>query len=108
MSKDAPILEIATLDVKPGECAAFECAFAQASDIISSMPGYITHELQRCIENDQRYVLLVKWQTLEHHTTGFRGSPQYQQWRQLLHHFYDSFPAVEHYRLVNTAKTVTN
>ncbi|HEX4024921.1 MAG TPA: hypothetical protein VHX52_09505 [Steroidobacteraceae bacterium] len=29
---------------------------------------------------------------------GFRQSPQYQQWRALLHHFYDPFPTVLHYR----------
>jgi hypothetical protein len=32
------------------------------------------------------------------HTVGlFRGLPDYQRWKQLLHHFYDPFPTVEHY-----------
>jgi heme-degrading monooxygenase HmoA len=100
VTEGAAVLEVATLNVKPGETAAFERAFAQASVIISAMPGYLSHELQRCIENDHQYALLVRWQTLEHHTIGFRGSSQYQQWRALLHHFYDPFPTVEHYRLV--------
>ena len=95
------ILEVATLDVKPGEAAAFEIAFTQAQQIISRMPGYQSHQLQRCLENENRYLLLVNWQTLEDHTEGFRGSPQYQQWRELLHHFYDPFPVVEHYRNVS-------
>jgi heme-degrading monooxygenase HmoA len=47
---------------------------------------------------ESQYILLVRWQSLEHHTVGFRGSPQYQEWRKLLHHFYDPLPAVEHYR----------
>jgi heme-degrading monooxygenase HmoA len=75
----------------------FESAFAQASSIISAMPGYISHQLQRCIEVPDRYLLLVNWASLEAHTVGFRGSPDYQRWRQLLHHFYDPFPVVEHY-----------
>ena len=91
------ILEIAQLQIKPGETAAFEAAFAQAQKIISSMPGYISHELQRCIENDHHYMLLVRWQTLEDHTAGFRQSAQYQEWRKLLHHFYEPFPTVLHY-----------
>ena len=33
------------------------------------------------------------------HTVGFRGSPEYQTWKQLLHHFYDPVPIVEHYAL---------
>ena len=92
-----PVLEVALLDVRPGQEPAFEAAFRKAQAIIASMPGYRSHELQRCVENASRYVLLVRWDTLEAHTQGFRGSPQYQQWKALLHHFYDPFPVVEHY-----------
>jgi heme-degrading monooxygenase HmoA len=91
------ILEIAQLQIKPGETAAFEAAFKQAQPIIASMSGYLGHELQRCIENDHQYMLLVRWATLEDHTVGFRQSSQYQEWRKLLHHFYDPFPTVLHY-----------
>ena len=95
------ILEVATLDVRPGQEAAFEHAFAEASAIIASMPGYIAHELQRCVEKQNRYLLLVKWRALEDHTVGFRGSAEYQRWKALLHHFYDPFPVVEHFERVN-------
>ncbi len=91
------ILEVAILDVKPGQEAAFESAFDQAQKIISSMPGYLSHQLQHSIENSSRYLLLVNWEKLEDHTVGFRGSDQYQERRRLLHHFYDPFPEVEHY-----------
>jgi len=92
------ILEVAILNIKPGQREAFEAAFRQASPIIASMKGYISHEVQHCIETPDRYILLVRWQTLEDHTVGFRGSAQYQEWRKLLHHFYDPFPTVEHYQ----------
>ena len=95
------ILEVAILDVIPGQETEFEAAFAQAQAIISSMKGYVTHQLQRCLEKENRYILLVNWETLEDHTKGFRGSSEYQEWRKLLHHFYDPFPTVEHYRLVD-------
>jgi heme-degrading monooxygenase HmoA len=94
------ILEVAILDIKPGLAAEFETAFNTASSIIASMPGYISHELQHCLETANRYLLLVRWQTLEDHTVGFRRSPEYQEWRSLLHHFYDPFPVVEHFRTV--------
>jgi heme-degrading monooxygenase HmoA len=91
------ILEVAPLSVKAGQGAEFEAAFREAQKIISSMPGYISHELQRCIERPGEYILLVRWETLEAHEVGFRKSPQYQEWRRLLHHFYDPFPVVSHY-----------
>ncbi|HEY1461622.1 MAG TPA: antibiotic biosynthesis monooxygenase [Casimicrobiaceae bacterium] len=94
------ILEIATLNVRAGATRDFETAFVQASPIIAGMPGYISHELQRCLEAGNRYALLVRWETLEAHTVGFRGSPQYQDWKRLLHHFYDPFPVVEHFERV--------
>ena len=94
------ILEVAILDVIPNQEKEFESAFAKASGIISSISGYVSHQLQRCLEKQHRYILLVKWETLEDHTAGFRGSEQYQEWKKLLHHFYDPFPKVEHYELV--------
>jgi heme-degrading monooxygenase HmoA len=94
------ILEVAILDVRRGQGAAFETAFAEARSIIASMPGHRSLRLERCIERPDRYALLVEWETLEHHTTGFRQSPQYQEWKRLLHHFYDPFPTVEHYEPV--------
>jgi heme-degrading monooxygenase HmoA len=94
------ILEVAILDVKTGFADEFEVAFKTASKIIVAMPGYISHELQRCLENRDRYILLVRWQKLEDHTVGFRQSPEYQEWCSLLHHFYEPFPVVEHYETI--------
>jgi heme-degrading monooxygenase HmoA len=97
------ILEVAILDIKTGLTDEFEVAFKTASNIIMVMPGYISHELQHCLENRDRYILLVRWQKLEDHTIGFRRSPEYQEWRSLLHHFYQPFPTVKHYELVLNA-----
>jgi len=94
------ILEVAILDVKPGLAAEFETAFKTASTLIASMPGYSSHELQRCLETTNRYILLIRWQNLEDHTVRFRQSPEYQEWCSLLHHFYEPFPIVEHYKVV--------
>ena len=94
------ILEAALLQVRPGQSAAFEAAFTEAQRIIASMQGYRSHELQRCIEREGQYLLLVRWDSVAAHEEGFRKSPQYQEWRKLLHHFYDPFPTVLHYQQV--------
>ena len=94
------ILEIATLTIRPGQSTDFESAFQNAQAIISSMPGYLGHELQKCVEQDHHYVLLVRWRSLADHEEGFRQSPRYQEWRRLLHHYYDPFPTVLHYAKV--------
>lgn len=98
------ILEVAILCVKPGESEAFERAFDEARGIIASMPGHISLELQRSLEIPDRYVLLVQWNRLEDHTVGFRQTPEYLEWKRLLHHFYDPFPTVEHYEAVYSSR----
>jgi heme-degrading monooxygenase HmoA len=91
------ILEHAVLPVKEGQEAQFESAFAEAKAIIAQTPGFRRLTLSRCVERPGNYLLLVEWERLEDHTEGFRKSPRYQEWRRLLHHFYDPFPDVEHY-----------
>jgi heme-degrading monooxygenase HmoA len=93
---------MAVLDVRPGQTGEFEAAFGEAKSIIASMPGFVALELQRCVEVENRYVLLVRWERLEDHVEGFRGSPEFERWRALLHHFYDPFPTVQHYEPVVT------
>jgi len=91
------ITEIAVLNIKKNESDLFETAFNKAENIISSMNGYIKHELLKCLESADKYLLIVRWQTLEDHTEGFRKSDAYNEWKNLLHHFNEPFPTVEHY-----------
>lgn len=91
------ILEVAVLDVRPGQEAAFEAAMRQARPLIEETPGFVAMNVRRCMETTNRYLLMVSWQTIEDHTIGFRLSKRHEEWRALLHHFYDPFPTVEHY-----------
>jgi heme-degrading monooxygenase HmoA len=91
------ILESAVLQIRTGQSAAFELAFREAQSIIASTPGYISHELQRCLEREDHYLLLVRWVNVAAHEEGFRKSERYRDWKKLLHHYYDPFPTVLHY-----------
>ena len=94
------VLEAVILNIKEGKANEFEKAFLKAQNIISSIKGYNSHELQKCIEKENNYILLVRWESLEAHTVNFRESPEYQEWKILLHHFYEPFPEVHHYSMV--------
>jgi heme-degrading monooxygenase HmoA len=97
------ITEHALLPVVPGREAAFMETMAEAKSIIAASPGFVSLRVERCIERPSCFLLLVEWETLEAHTEGFRGSAAYQEWKALLHHFYDPFPVVEHFEMVTTA-----
>jgi heme-degrading monooxygenase HmoA len=94
------ILEAAVLEVKKGQEKEFEKNFALAGAYLQSVDGYLGHSLRKCVEQENKYLLLVDWRELEDHTIGFRQSQQYQAWKKLLHHFYDPFPVVEHFETI--------
>ena len=94
------ILEVAILNVKIGLNKSFEKDFKLAGKYISSIEGYITHSIRKCIEKENQYILLVEWEKLENHTIGFRESKEYLKWKELLHHYYEPFPVVEHYEII--------
>jgi heme-degrading monooxygenase HmoA len=91
------ILEHAILDVRSEDRAAYERALHEALPLIAATPGFIGLEVRPCLERPGRYLLLVCWETVEAHETGFRQSERYQRWRALLHGFYEPFPTVQHY-----------
>lgn len=94
------VLEMAVLKVIKGEEQNFERDFGIASQFIQSISGYASHSLRKCIEEENKYLLLVNWEKLEDHTVGFRESEAYLEWKRLLHHYYNPFPVVEHYEMV--------
>lgn len=97
------VTEHALLPVVAGREEAFEAAFAEAVPLIAASPGFIDLSLSRGTETPGAYLLLVRWRSVADHEEGFRGSPAYERWRELLHGFYDPFPVVEHFEPVATA-----
>jgi len=89
--------ELAILNVRGGGGPSFEIDFSKAKGFLEAAPGYLGHQLRRCIETPHRYLLLVNWRTLESHTVGFRESSGYLDFKALLHPHYASAPAVEHF-----------
>ena len=93
------ILELAIVDIKQGSDTAFEEALEKAQFVISRSKGYIGHQFQKCMEQHNRYVLLIRWETLEDHTKGFRESELFKQWRALIGPYFENTPSVQHYEL---------
>lgn len=94
------ILEVASLMIRPGGQAAFEAAFEKAQRLIVGIDGYLSHELQRSIEHEHHYTLLIEWRSLEAPTLGFRKSPGFLRWRELLQEHLEVPPSIEHFQAV--------
>tara|TARA_B100001989_G_C24437537_1_gene412263 strand:- start:49 stop:360 length:312 start_codon:yes stop_codon:yes gene_type:complete len=98
MPSNNSIIESVILTIKQNQTAPFLQAFTQAQQILITQTGYISHSLHQCIENPHQFLLTITWKTLKNHTHDFKQSKDYQQWKTLLHHFYDPFPKVLHYK----------
>ena len=92
--------EIAEIEVKPGEEAAFEAGVAKALPLFQRAKGCHGMELQRSVETPSKYRLVVKWETVEDHMVHFRGSDDFKEWRKLAGPHFASPPLVEHTRTV--------
>ncbi len=91
------IVELADIAVRPGQAGAFAAVFARAKRELEGSVGFRGARLLSGIENDDRMVLLVEWDRLEDHLDGFRGSPAFGRWRQLIGPFFAAPPVVEHF-----------
>ncbi|ATY13044.1 antibiotic biosynthesis monooxygenase [Amycolatopsis sp. AA4] len=90
------IRELAQIDVRPGTEAEFEKAVAKAKPLFDQAEGCHGAVLWRGVEKPARYRLVVLWETVEHHTVTFRGSPDFQRWRELVGEYFAAPPEVEH------------
>ena len=95
------ILEVADIRIRPGEQAAFEAAVRQGVEtVIAKAAGFRGYQVQHGIDSPERYLLLIRWETLEHHMVEFRQGPLYAQWRAVVGPFFAMPPVVEHFALV--------
>lgn len=95
------ILELADIRIHPGQNAAFEEAIQRGlKTVISEAKGFQGFKVNKGIENSERYVLQIFWDTQEDHTVGFRESPAFANWRAIVGPFFATAPIVEHFDLV--------
>ncbi len=92
------IIEHVHLKIKPNQSQAYEQAFELAKHLIAKMHGFNSFQLIKHYQDEQHYILMVIWDTIEDHIEGFRQSAEYQEWRALLHPFYDPMPQLEYYQ----------
>jgi heme-degrading monooxygenase HmoA len=97
------IKEIADIRVHQGEQEAFKVAVQHGLvSVLSHAKGFRRFEVQHCLETPERFVLLITWDTLEDHTVGFRTSPAFALWREIVGRYFASPPLVEHFELLSS------
>ncbi|MDC8774540.1 antibiotic biosynthesis monooxygenase family protein [Roseateles albus] len=95
------ILEIAEIQIPPGQQAAFEAAIAHGiKTVIAQAQGFMSARVQHGLESPERYILQIEWASLEDHTVHFRGGPLFPAWRAIVGPFFAQPPRVEHFERI--------
>ncbi|HEY3081192.1 MAG TPA: antibiotic biosynthesis monooxygenase family protein [Chloroflexota bacterium] len=93
------IVEVAIIRAKPGQGEAMQQGLAAAREVISRSEGYRGSRFQRGIEDPERFILYIEWDSVADHMEGFRNGPLFPQWRSHFGHLIDGTPDVQHYRV---------
>ena len=88
--------EVAFITVKPGMAEAFERGAREAVSLFRRAEGCHGMRVERVIEAPDQYRLVVRWESVAHHTETFRPSPDFARWRELVAHTFEQPPRVDH------------
>ncbi len=91
------VLEVALIDITPGQEDAFAAAYAKAHPVLAATPGCLSIRMTRGVETPSRFVLLVEWESVEAHLHNFRESDRFTTWRGHIGPHFAKPPHVEHF-----------
>jgi heme-degrading monooxygenase HmoA len=91
------VLEVALIDVVPGQEDAFAAAYAEGHGVLAGTPGLRSVRMTRGIESPSRFVLLVEWDSVAAHEENFRATERFTTWRSLIGPYFAAPPVVEHF-----------
>ena len=96
------ILELVDIRIHAGQQTAFDEAIARGvTTVIAQAKGFRGYKINQGIENPERYILEIFWETLENHTVDFRQSPAFTDWRAIVGPYFAVPPTVEHFKLLS-------
>lgn len=93
-----PVMEVVAMEVDPRRRAGFSDVLTHALEVLQLAPGYLGHAFGPCVEEEDKYFLLIRWDSLEAHVRDFRGSAAFEVWRSRLAGHLASAPTVRHFR----------
>lgn len=95
------VLEIAEFNAVPGKAEELQAALLRASEVIRRADGCRAITFRRCVEDPNRFIGEIEWETLEHHTVGFRGGPLFPEYRSHIAGLFVDPIVARHYTTVS-------
>ena len=75
------VTEIAEFTAQPGRAEALRAGLLLGLEVIRAAEGCRSARLCRGVEDPERFIYEIEWETLEDHTVRFRGGPRFAEYR---------------------------
>ncbi|TGD82915.1 putative quinol monooxygenase [Hymenobacter wooponensis] len=79
---------------------AFMEAIRSAHQLLAAAPDCLNYQLAHCEEDPSLFIWRIEWTSVEQHLIGFRKSPEFGAFFQLVKPFYQSIQEMNHYAVV--------
>jgi quinol monooxygenase YgiN len=93
------VIERVELSIIAGREADFEATMEHGGALLAAAPGCTSVTLARGVERPSRYLLMLKWRSIDDHTA-FSATEGFLKFRELAGPFFAERPAMEHFRPV--------
>ena len=79
----------------------FEDAYRDAATSLEASEHCIAYELSHGVEESERYILRIEWDSLSGHEQGFRHSPEFQSFFAAVRPFVNEIEEMHHYNVTS-------
>jgi quinol monooxygenase YgiN len=79
----------------------FEAAYRDAASSLDASEHCLAYELSHGVEESERYILRIEWDSLDGHEQGFRRSPEFQSFFAAVRPFVDDIEEMRHYSVTS-------
>jgi quinol monooxygenase YgiN len=93
-------MEIIRYTIAADQHANFEEAYKRAGKLLDASTYCLGYEVIHGEEEPDHYIVIIDWTSTQDHMTGFRNSPQFMPFFDLVKPFYNNIEEMKHYKAV--------
>jgi quinol monooxygenase YgiN len=95
------IVEYTRYKIDESRRGAFEKDYQKAGESLTASSHCLAYELSRCAEDPDHYTLRIEWDSEEGHLKGFRSSPEFKTFFQVVQPYVKDIEEMRHYQVIS-------
>jgi len=95
------VVEYIRYTVPAAKAEGFVTAYQKAGEVLDADPHCLAYEVARGVEEPERFVVRMEWDSVEGHEQGFRASPRFGEFFTAVRPFVADIDEMKHYSVVH-------